>query len=172
MNAKDIAQKYGMLSSDEVDLIQYCASRLPNNPLVVNIGANVGTSSIAILEANPKAFIFSIDIKPHPEERENIIACGLDPKQVVRLLGDSSQMAPFPYNADLVFVDGGHHDEAVRGDIEVWKPKCKRFMLFHDYHHPRYAAKPNVNLDSIVDEIMKDWQRVGEARYLVAFERV
>lgn len=189
MNSKDLATKYGMLSHDEIDLIQKCVLSLEplyvahggamgKQPIVeeypitvVNIGANIGTSTCAILEANPDAFVFSIDIKAWPEERENVIACNLNPARVVRLLGSSYEMRHFPYEVDMVFVDGGHHDEAVIGDIEVWKPRCKQVMLFHDYHHPNYKDKPNVNLDEIVDREMADWQRIGEARYLVGFRR-
>ncbi len=185
MNANQLADKYGMLSHDEIDLLQECVKRiLPIESLgvlfksnlddlvVVNIGANIGTSSCAILEAVPNAFVFSIDIKPWPEERQHIIECGLNPKRIVRLLGSSSEIGKhFPYEADLVFVDGAHDDKGVIGDIEVWKPKCRSIMLFHDYHHPNYAKKPGVNLDNIVDAAMADWERIGEARYLVAFRR-
>ncbi len=178
MNAKDLADKYDMMSRDEIDLLQECVGLLSpegqwtSTLKVVNIGANIGTSSCAILEANPNAFVFSIDRKPYPEEKENIIACGQDPRRIVRLLGNSSEIGiHFPYNPDLVFVDGGHHDTAVIGDIEAWKPKCKSIMLYHDYHHPNYAKKPGVNLDTIVDAAMADWERIGEARYLVAFRR-
>jgi len=179
VNSYDLADKYSMLSRDEIDLIQECVRlTLPEiyyeydgHPYtVVNIGANIGTSSCAILEANPQAFVFSIDVKPYPEERKHIIECGLNPSRIARLLGDSSEIGQlFPYQPDMIFVDGAHDDKGVRGDIEAWKPKCKSIMLFHDYHHPNYAKKPGVNLDDIVDETMKDWERIGEARYLVAF---
>lgn len=170
MNSKDLATKHGMMSHDEIDLLQ---SVIPSGSItVVNIGANIGTSTCTILEANPNAFVFSIDVKPWPEERENVIACGLNPQRIVRLLGSSYEMVHFPYEVDMVFVDGGHHDEAVQGDIDIWKPRCRQIMLFHDYHHPNYAAKPGVNLDAIVDREMADWERIGEARYLVAFRRI
>jgi precorrin-6B methylase 2 len=146
---------------------------LPDKPVVVNIGANVGTSTCAILEANPNAFIFSIDIKTHLAERDNVLACGLPAENVVRLLGDSNEIGAFwPYDVDMVFVDGAHHDTAVRKDIELFKPHCKSIMLFHDYHHPNYAKKPGVNLDAIVDEMMADWEVVGQARYLIAFRNL
>lgn len=170
LNAKQLSNKYGMLSHDEIDLLQDCVSMLPASPVVVNIGANIGTSSCAILEANPAAFVFSIDVKPWPEERQHIIECGLNPKRIVRLLGSSYEMH-FPYEVDMVFVDGGHTDEAVLGDIQQWKPRCRSIMLFHDYHHPNYKAKPGVNLDEIVDREMADWELIGEARYLVAFRK-
>ncbi len=185
VNSYELADKHGMLSHDEIDLLQFCAKisgkhdpnrsvvdLLPNPITVVNIGANIGTSSCAILEANPNAFVFSIDVKPWPEERQHIVECGLNPKRIVRLLGSSSEIGVhFPYKADLVFVDGAHDDKGVTGDIEAWKPKCKSIVLFHDYHHPNYAKKPGVNLDNIVDTAMADWERIGEARYLVAFRR-
>lgn len=172
MNAKQLAREFGMLSVGEVDLLQHCVKLLDPKPIVINIGANVGTSACAILEAVPSAFIFSIDVKPFIEERDNIILCGLDPRRIVRLLGDSGEIGKhFPYQSDLLFIDGGHHDSAVWGDISVWVPKCKDIVLFHDYHHPNYAAKPGVNLDEIVDEAMKDWGKIGEDRYLVAYTR-
>jgi precorrin-6B methylase 2 len=172
MNAKQLADKFGMLSTDEIDLLQRCVKLLPASPVVVNIGANIGTSTCAILEANQGAFVFSVDLKPWPEEKENVLACGLDSKRVVRLLGNSAKIGVhFPYQPDMVFVDGGHGDGAVQGDIVAWIPKCKHVALFHDYHHPRYAKKPGVHLDEIVDGAMTRWERIGEARYLVAFMR-
>lgn len=212
MNSYQLADRHGMLSHHEIDLLQHCVKMLGGtkmlildnvtedkwksasqskravlvtgapsvvttgdilqSPVIVNIGANIGTSSCAILEANPKVFVFSIDIKPYPEERDNAIDCGLNPTRIVRLLGDSAEIGIFfPYDPDMVFVDGAHHDEAVKGDIAAWIPKCKSIALFHDYRHPNYADKPGVNLDEIVDEAMKDWEQIGEARYLVAFRR-
>lgn len=172
MNSYDIADKYGMLDNSEIGLLKECVRMLSANSLIINIGANVGTSTVAMLEERPGAFIFSIDIRAHGTERSNIIDCGLDPNRVVRLLGDSAEIGVhFPYKPDLVFIDGSHTDEGVRGDINAWVPKCKQIVLFHDYHHPNYIEKPNVNLDLIVDQAMVDWERIGEARYLVAFHR-
>lgn len=178
INSYTLADKYGMLDHDEIDLLQECVRLLSpegkwrSTPEIVNIGANIGTSSCAILEANPNAFVFSIDVKPWPEERQHIIECDLNPERIVRLLGSSSEIGKhFPYNPDLVFVDGAHDDKGVIGDIEVWKPKCHSVMLFHDFAHPNYKEKPNVNLDEIVTEAMKDWEVIGQARYLIAFKR-
>lgn len=172
MNSYDLAKKYGMLDETEIHLLKACALMLPPNPLIVNIGANVGTSTVAMLEERQDAFIFSIDPRPWPEERENIIACNLNPLKVARLLGDSAEIGlHFPYQPDLVFVDGDHTDKGVKGDIDAWVRKCRYVALYHDYHHPRYRDKPGVNLDSIVDEAMAGWERIGEARYLVGFRR-
>lgn len=173
MNAKQLAKQYGMLSPEEVDLIQRC--KLPADAIVINIGANVGTSTIAILEINPNAYVYSVDKRECQEEFDNIKRCELSTDNVERLLGDSTQMdfSFIPY-VDLAFIDGGHDDNAVLSDIANIKPLVRvgGYMLFHDYHHPNYRDKPDVNLDDIVDKAMLDWRRVGEARYLVAFQRM
>ena len=173
MNAYDIVDKYRMLSRNEVDLIKQCVLMLPVNPIILNIGANVGTSTCAMLDANPQAFIYSIDKKDCPQEIENVIACGYNPKQVYQIIGNTKKFDVVQINSkiDMSFIDGGHDDETLRNDIEKFVPITKSIMLFHYYHHPRYKDRPNVNLDKIVDKVMKHWEKIGEARYLVAFKK-
>jgi len=167
MNAHQLADKHGMMDRAEVDLLQACARQLPANPVVVNIGAGAGTSVVAILEVAPTAFIFSIDPKAVAEEAQALSGAGLDARRVVRLLGKSQAVGAYwPFPVDLCFVDGNHSDEAVTGDITVWKRQVRPggFMLFHDYHHYNLPG-----LSPIVDKAMGDCERVGEARFLVAF---
>lgn len=163
-----------MLSTEEVDLIHKCAEQIPDDSIVVNIGLNVGTSLIAILEKCPTALVVNIDKKPCVEAFENLLKCGLPEDNVLLQQGDSTRLdySDIGY-VNLVFVDGGHDDFTLRSDIRNFKPKVLvgGYMLFHDYHHPNYAFKPDVNLDDIVDEAMKNWEKVGEARYLVAYKR-
>ena len=56
---------------------------------------------------------------------------------VLTLRSRSQAIAPFfPDNSlDLVFVDGPHQYESVRGDIKAWLPKVKRgaWISGHDY---------------------------------------
>lgn len=172
MNSYDIAEQFRMLSVEEVDLLKKCAAMLPLNPVIVNIGANVGTSSVAVLETRPDAIVFSIDINPNIPERSNAERCGIDASRIIRILQPSQEVGrSFPHQVDMVFIDGGHTDEDLTGDIEGWLPKTKYIAVYHDYHHPNYKSKPNVNLDKIVDEAMKDWHKIGEARYMIAFAR-
>lgn len=175
MQAKDIAEKYRMMSPEEVDLLKQCASDIPKDATVINIGLNVGTSLIAILEACPGATVVNIDKKPCPEAQEHLKQCGLGNKSFYLLQGDSTRVDTSGIkSAALIFVDGGHTDEVVQADIENFRPKVPvgGYMLFHDYNHPIYATKKGIHLDDIVNEAMQDWQKVGQARYLVAFKRV
>jgi precorrin-6B methylase 2 len=168
-NAYDVADQHGMMSRGEVELLQDCALFLPPAPVVVNIGAGAGTSALALLEKRKDIFIFSIDKRPRMLEPTVLRKAGLlKENRVWRVLGDSNRVGKYwPYPIDLCFVDGGHHDEAVIGDINAWKPKVKPggYMLFHDYNHPNVPG-----LTVIVDDMMADWERVGSSRYLVAFK--
>lgn len=174
MNSYELAQKYRMLSTNEIDLIKLCVAKLPDKPKIINIGANIGTSTCAMLEANKNAFIFSLDTKPCVEEKENLVKCGLPSNQVLRVLGDSTKIDTklWPFMVDMVFVDGSHTIEGVTKDCQNWKPFARHTILFHDYAHPNYTHNGENLFDQTVDELMKDWKRIGQARYLVAFERV
>ena len=164
----DVADDHGMMSHGEVTLLQDCVQQLPPAPVIVNIGAGAGTSALAMLEKRRDIYIFSIDKKPRRLETKTLNKAGfLKDNRVWRVLGDSNRVGKYwPYRIDLCFVDGGHHDEAVIGDINAWKSKVKHggYMLFHDYNHPNVPG-----LKVIVDDMMADWLRVGSSRYLVGF---
>ncbi len=40
----------------------------------------------------------------------------------------------FTTTADMVFIDGDHSYEAVKRDIELWLPKCRKLICGHDYN--------------------------------------
>jgi predicted O-methyltransferase YrrM len=121
---------------------------LPPNAIVVQVGAYWGASTVAILAARPDLFIFSIDLKPYPQEQDNIKAAGLSGNGVVRVLGDSAHVgARWPYAVDMVYIDGDHRYEAVKVDILTWIPKVKTggIIAFHDYIlNPKPSIKGNV----------------------------
>ena len=140
MNSYTLAKKYGMMSKEEVSLLKACTMQLTRKPVIVNIGAGFGTSVAAVLEERPEAFIFSVDKLPKKEEEENLIACGLNANRCVRLLGLSWNIGLyFPYDVELLFVDGSHEESSVRKDVAIWLPKVisNGFVLFHDYKHKK-----------------------------------
>lgn len=49
-------------------------------------------------------------------------------------VGRSTEWAfSWPYSVDLVFIDADHEYEAVRQDVEAWKPHCHGILCGHDY---------------------------------------
>jgi len=121
----------------DVSVLKQCASLLPSNPVIINIGACFGTSAMAMLEERPDAFIFSIDISPSLYEIENLQRAGLYAlNRVIRVLGASQDIGQhWPYQVDMVYVDGAHDYQGVVDDIKVWRPLVKTggILLFHDY---------------------------------------
>jgi len=61
-SAYDIAKAFGYLTQDEVTGLKKLAKMLPENPVVVNIGAGTGTSAIAVMEDRPDLHMITIDI--------------------------------------------------------------------------------------------------------------
>ena len=124
----------------DVDTLHALADMLPLCPVVVNIGACFGTSTLAILETRPNAFIFSIDIALCPWERQHHELAGVPLGRCVRLLGASQDAGRYwpVHSVDFVFVDGAHDYEGVRDDIRYWLPTVKPggIIAFHDYGTP------------------------------------
>ncbi len=136
ITAYDLSDGREPLSYAEIDCLIDLARSLPPQPVIVNIGAATGVSTVAFLSARPDATIYSVDIDPCPQEYDNLARAGLDPHRVHRLLGRSQEIGPtFPGQCDLLFVDGDHWDAA--GDIDAWiktgKVKPGGWIAFHDY---------------------------------------
>lgn len=105
-------------------------------PVIVNIGAERGVSTMAFLEACPGASILSVDVGICETEIENLKAGGLNHERVIRLLGRSQVIGTaFPCVADFIFVDGDHSEAGVAGDIKAWDERLivNGIMAFHDY---------------------------------------
>ena len=133
------------MSELEVETLQSIVSSMTVSPLVViQIVAERGVSTMAILETRPDAFIFSIDIGERPEELANVNSneMNLDPTKVVRGLGRSQEIGlywPLGWEADLIFIDGDHRYDGVHADIQIWSKSVKvgGMLRLHDYIHPR-----------------------------------
>jgi predicted O-methyltransferase YrrM len=151
----------------DVDTLQELVKDLPVDPTIINIGASFGTSALAMLEARPDAYIFSIDIAEYPQERQHIEEAGLDSNRVIRILRRSQEVGKhWPWWVEMVFVDGGHGKEAVEGDIDAWLDKVQPggIIAFHDYGQP---SLPHVK--AVVDEKMKGYEVVLHVDTIKAF---
>ena len=143
--------------------------------IIINIGAERGTSTLAMLEERPNAAIFSIDVNPCEAELENIRKAGLDPTSVMRLLGRSQDIGrAWPFEIDFIWVDGDHRYEAVRDDFLIWFPRLISggIIAFHDYfdgeppaHNPSGAGR------AVRECLMGDYELVASYERIRAFRK-
>lgn len=167
------------MTEAEVKLLQSCVISIgKEEPVLVNIGAGAGTSSLAMREVAPKAVLYSVDISPGGPlgglegERNAFKDAGL--RYPVQILGDSKDAAMYyasdvKLDIDLILIDDGHLKDDVVRDITSWIPYLKRngVIVFHDYGAERW---PNVK--EVVDEYARvnTWNKLAQADTLIAFE--
>jgi len=175
LKAKDLTDGKEPVSHAEIDYLKELAAGLPENPTIVNIGAATGVSTLAFLEERPDCFIFSVDIYPCEEELKHVREGGHDHKRIVRLLGDSKLIGPkFPYQCDLLFIDGDHWNAA--GDIAAWidtgKVKSSGVIAFHDYIVPPNPANNPGDVYAQVNEWIErnpQYERICWVDRVIAF---
>jgi predicted O-methyltransferase YrrM len=151
-----------------VDTLRRLVLSLPPSPVVVNIGAGFGTSALTIVEARADAFVFSIDVEERPDEEMHLRQAGLwEQRRVVRILGRSQDAGThWPWPVAMVFVDGDHSLDGVKGDVLAWLP-CIRpggIIAFHDYGYP---ALPSVKWG--VDAMMAGQDVILHNETLIAY---
>lgn len=146
---------------NEVVALKHVMSQLPEEPVVVQIGAERGTSTLAMLEERPDSFIFSIDTRVCEVEYDNLRKAKLDAKRVVRVLGRSQDIGEYwPFLYHLLFIDGDHSETGVRGDILAWKDNVMPdgFIAFHDYIPEPIPSEIKGRVVYAVDDLMKDYE--------------
>lgn len=129
------------MSKREVECLKGLCKELPRNPVIVQIGAERGVSTLAMLEERPDAFIFSIDVGVREEEYANLKKAELTWQRVVRGLGTSQSIGmywPDGWRCHLLYVDGDHRRPGIDTDVRLWMPKVADggIAAFHDYIHP------------------------------------
>lgn len=157
----------------EIDCLASLAHVLLAQPVIVNIGAGDGLSTLSFLEASPSAVVFSCDIDACEREMENVHAAGLDATRVIRLLGRSQDIGlHFPYQCDLLFVDGGHDYSSVKGDILAWLPHVKSggIFAFHYYIVGEKPANNPAEVDQAVNElVIGRYEEIARVDRVIAF---
>jgi predicted O-methyltransferase YrrM len=149
--AEELSNAFGYLRAPEVPALKKLARDLPDNPIVVNIGAGVGTSALAFLESRDDLTLFSVDIVGGIEptgglgnEEFALKSAGVDLSRRHAITGDSLEVARV-WNrgkVDLVFIDGRHDDYYVEVEAPTWWQHVKDggVIAFHDYAPDPWGA--------------------------------
>jgi predicted O-methyltransferase YrrM len=88
------------------------------------------------------------------EENERVVRAGCTGSQVARLLKMRTSAAAVLVedgSLDLVFIDAGHTTEAVREDIQLWRPKLRPGGLLcgDDYHWPSVRKAVDLKIGTV-----------------------
>ena len=118
----------------EAQKLYDCASRLPEDAIVVEIGTYQGGSA-AIMAAATKGVVFTID--PEMIMTTNLFDQGKFILENVQFIKGRSEDIEWEEGKliDMLFIDGSHFYVDVHKDIGKWVPKVKDggFICFHDY---------------------------------------
>lgn len=156
------------MTKREIDALKSLCRELPRNPRILEIGAERGCSTLAMLEERPDAFIVSIDVGERPEQKENLQKAGLPWRRVIRILGRSQVVGLYwPWCFDLGYIDGDHRRPGIDEDIVLWAPKST-IIAFHDYIPPE---KRGSHIHGRVWEAIQEWDK-GEREQLLWVDRL
>lgn len=146
--------------------------RLPEGPLFgVEVGVNQGYLSTFLLEERLDLTLWMVDIWKHSP---GLIAYGMamektgfaDHRRMFMRMksGEAAKLIPDGV-FDFVFIDADHSYEAVKEDIQVWRPKLKPGGLLcgHDIHMKQTWKA--------VDELVPAYERGEDATWFEVKEK-
>jgi len=196
--AESLQQAFHYLFKDEIPALKRLAQSLPDNPVVVNLGAGAGTSGLAFMESRPDLRLITIDIEDGDSplgsllsEKNMLKDAGLWNDRVTHKKGDSVKVGNYWLMAgtvhglssydkvDMVFIDADHSYEGCKGDILAWLPNIKAggILAIHDYKKSKLTYDDNSphpqdwpGVDQAVDELLLGkYELVLKVDSLIAF---
>jgi len=179
-HSEELTRAFWFATMPEIYLLRVLAWSLPDNPVIVNIGAGAGTSSLAFAESRQDAKIFTVDISAGgptgglENERNAFNGTNLTVRPI-QIQGDSKEIGKVwkeknlkpasaqPLFVDLCYIDGDHSYAGCLGDLLAWRDCVKPggLMVFHDYTRDVW---PDVK--KVIDEAF------GEQKWLDGWQKV
>jgi predicted O-methyltransferase YrrM len=147
---------------------KFVLGRMPRGGIAAEIGVKLGHFSAKILQIAEPVRLYLIDPWlpdpsgariPPPDQRYRKVkerfAAELETGRVV-VIRERSETAAAKFEDELfdwIYIDGNHHYEFVKRDLEMYYPKVKRggFIICDDYHYP---GTWNDGVTLAVDEFM------------------
>ena len=131
----------GWMSVKELDWLLQTAKSMSS---IIEIGSWKGRSTHALL-TGCKGTVTAVDTflgTPNEEAHKGVTNLYEDFMKNVGhfphlkvIKSDSIEASKQTESADMIFIDGDHSYEAVKADIEVWLPKCKKIICGHDIQY-------------------------------------
>lgn len=155
----------------ETPILQGLSASVPQNGLIVEIGAAWGWSASKMAEASDDSVgIITIDpwtLAPQKQqpERERLFWQTIQPyKRRITAIKSFSQDVDVEAvlrgrQIDLLFIDGDHHYEPVRDDCLKFSPFVRSggLLVFHDYVNDRWPGVRQAVDEFAVSSGLWDW---------------
>ena len=185
MSAKELSNSFGFLTLKEIELLDQLVKTLPKDPLIINLGAGVGTSAMTVLEARDDAFVVTVDKRcdEHPlgglQNEQYIIRAA---EWLHRRAGICSESATAGKNwwrykeeswwrrkVDMIIHDAAHEYGPITTEIKAWLPRvrAKGIIVAHDY-----SSKDWGEIVVVVDELLRsEFKYIDLVHTLIAFKK-
>lgn len=164
------------LTSKERELIKSIASRFADcqDAVFVNIGVMWGGTLHCLRAGSANAHLYGIDIDFNTYKVDN--PGGLE--LVTWICGDSRTMY-FDKQIDVLLIDGDHHYETVKADIQNWVGLVKvgGYVIFHDYDPSSINMKQFPHLVGVKNAVSEwylksdGWETEAIADSVIVFKR-
>ncbi len=134
----------GFMWDGELDWLYEKATQMES---IVEIGSWLGRSTYALL-SGCKGLVYSVDHFKGSNSRYQKLCSVADkldiesmfltnvghfPNLQLKKMDSIEASKTFePESIDMVFIDGDHNYDQVKGDIEAWRPICKKLLCGHD----------------------------------------
>lgn len=157
-------------------LAESAVETFDTDAIIVNIGVRQGASLHCLRAGAPEARLIGVDINLH---QKNKTLAG-NPGAVL-IEGDSNDpltLFLMPNVIHLLFVDGGHSEDVVGGDIHNLTPRvcAGGVAAFHDYHEKRLRS--GFGVKAAIDRWMREpgwssrWELHKSCRLTISFRRI
>jgi len=155
------------INDEETKSLQALAAMVPENGVILEIGAAWGWSIRKMAEASRESVkLYTIDIwtlgpQKQQASREKRFHSMIAPyRQRITPIKAYSQEVDWERDIDLLFIDGNHHYQYVLGDYLKFSPFVKHggYLVFHDYHEGRAPDVTRVIEESVEPTGLWTWR--------------
>lgn len=158
--AHKLAASRMFLTQEDVDDIIGLVEKIHEEPVVWDLGAGSGTTTLAVFQTNPKATVYTVDIDAENLEwaRKNVEAYNLDTSTWHGLHMTALAAAGQRVGCDLLLHDASHDGDIVEQDLRAWIPAlAKGTMIWvHDYKEMPGAAESYPGVKAACDRLVKE----------------
>lgn len=182
-NTKKLVEAFGFLKLDEAQLLMDTADMMLAGSVVVNVGAGVGTSALAILEQRPDLAptFYTVDIRDDDNPFGSLIGeqhafqnAKMERLLPVQIKGDSSSVGKAwdKGEIDFLIIDADHTRAGLMKDIRAWLPHLSvgGYVAFHDYTFPKWPDVYEVIQETMLRDI--NYEAVAFKGTMVLFKKL